>query len=145
VVKNPPANAGDMGSIPGSGISPGKGSGCPLQYSCLENPMDRRAWQTTIHGVPKELDTTKWLNNKYLLGFLSHCSLPLRGSAQVVLINGAFCVWLSAMSGTTRIEGIIPVFRNLPAYWKTKIHKQRVILQCDECKSSGIQAGSGSV
>ena len=45
--KNPPANAGDVrdpGSIPGSGISPGEGNGSPLQYSCLENPMDRGAW-----------------------------------------------------------------------------------------------------
>ena len=41
MVKNPPANAGDMGSIPGSGISPGGGNGNPLQYSCLGNPMDR--------------------------------------------------------------------------------------------------------
>ena len=43
-VKNPPANAGDMGSIPGSGISPGEGNGNPLQDSCLGNPMDRGAW-----------------------------------------------------------------------------------------------------
>ena len=43
MVKNPPANAGDMGSIPGSGRSPGEGNGNPLQYSCLENPMDRKA------------------------------------------------------------------------------------------------------
>ena len=43
-VKNPPANAGDMGSIPGSGRSPGGGNGNPLQYSCLENSMDRKAW-----------------------------------------------------------------------------------------------------
>ena len=39
--------------------TPGEGNGYPLQYSCLENPMDRRAWQTKIHGVAKELDTTK--------------------------------------------------------------------------------------
>ena len=43
-VKNPPANAGDMGSTPGSGRSPGGGNGNPLQYSCLENSMDRKAW-----------------------------------------------------------------------------------------------------
>ena len=58
VVKNPPANAGDMrdvGSIPGSGKSPGGDHGNPYQYSCLENPMDRRAWQATIHGVAKSL------------------------------------------------------------------------------------------
>ena len=44
-------NAGDMGLIPGSGRSPGKGNGNPLQYSCPENPMDRRAWWATVHGI----------------------------------------------------------------------------------------------
>ena len=53
VVKNPPANAGDAGSIPGSGRSPGGGNGNPLQCSCLENSMDRGAWQATAHGVTK--------------------------------------------------------------------------------------------
>ena len=56
VVKNPAASAGDvgdMGSIPGSGRSPGIRNGNPLQYSCLENPMDRGAWQATVPGVPK--------------------------------------------------------------------------------------------
>ena len=53
VVKNLPANAGDVGWIPGWGRSPGEGKGNPLQYSCLENPMDRGAWQATIHGVIK--------------------------------------------------------------------------------------------
>ena len=51
VVKNPPANAGDPGSILGSGRSPGEGNGNPLQYSCLGNPMDREAWEDTLHGV----------------------------------------------------------------------------------------------
>ena len=45
--------------MPGSGKSPGEGNGYPLQYSCLENPMDRGAWQTTVHRVNKESDTTK--------------------------------------------------------------------------------------
>ena len=59
-VKNLPADARDTGSIPGSGISPGEGHGNPLQYSCLENPMDRRAWQATYSPWGhKELDTTK--------------------------------------------------------------------------------------
>ena len=53
VVKNPPANARDGGSMSGSGRSPGEGNGNPLQYSCLENPMDRGAWQATVNGVPK--------------------------------------------------------------------------------------------
>ena len=60
VVKNPPANAGDAGSIPGSGGSPGGGNGYPLQYSCLENSMDRGVWWATVHGVT-ELDTTEQL------------------------------------------------------------------------------------
>ena len=62
MVKNPPANTGDvgdMGCIPGSGRSPGGWHGNPLQYSCLENPMDREAWQVAVHGVAKSLDTTK--------------------------------------------------------------------------------------
>ena len=56
VVKNPPTNAGDtrdVGSIPGSGKSPGGGRGSPRQYSCLGNPTDRGAWQATVHGVAK--------------------------------------------------------------------------------------------
>ena len=56
VVKNPSANAGearDTVSIPGSGRSPGEGNGNPLQYSCLENSMDRRTWQATVHRVAK--------------------------------------------------------------------------------------------
>ena len=56
MVKNPPANAGDVGLIPGLGRSPGEGNGNPLQYSCLENRMDRGAWQATVHGIAKELD-----------------------------------------------------------------------------------------
>ena len=56
VVKNPPANAGDIrdaGSITQSGKSPGGGHGNPLQYSCLENPMDRGPWQATVYMVTK--------------------------------------------------------------------------------------------
>ena len=58
VVKNPPANAGDtrdVGFISGSGRSLGEGNGNPLQYSCLDNSMDRGVWWATVHGVEKEL------------------------------------------------------------------------------------------
>jgi len=58
VVKNLPANVADVGLIPGSGRSPGEGNGNPLQYSGLENPMNRGPWQATVHGVAKESDTT---------------------------------------------------------------------------------------
>ena len=52
-VKNLPANAGDVGSIPGLGRYPGEGNGNPLQYSSLDNPMDRGAWQATVMGSQK--------------------------------------------------------------------------------------------
>ena len=58
VVKNPPANAGDVSLIPGSGGSSGEGNGNPLRYFCLGNPMGRGPWQTIVHGVAEELDTT---------------------------------------------------------------------------------------
>ena len=62
--KESACNAGDPGSIPGSGRSPGEGNGDPLQYSCLENPMDRGAWQATVHGIAR----VGWLR----VGWLSH-------------------------------------------------------------------------
>ena len=59
-VKVSACNAGDLGSIPGLGRSPGEGNGKPLQYSCLENPMDGGAWWATVHGVSK---SRTWLND----------------------------------------------------------------------------------
>ena len=62
VVKNSPANARearDIGLIPGSRRSPGRGNGTPLQYSCLENSLDRGDWQATVHRVAKESDMTE--------------------------------------------------------------------------------------
>ena len=53
MVNNAPANAGDVGSSPGSGRSPGGGDGNPLHYSCLENPMNRGAWQAAVVGLQR--------------------------------------------------------------------------------------------
>ena len=53
MVRESACNAGDVDSIPGWGRSPGEGSGNPLHYSCLENPMDREAWWATVHGVKR--------------------------------------------------------------------------------------------
>ena len=58
MVKNPPANAGDVDLIPGLGRSPGEGNGNPLQYSCHGNPIDKGAWPATVHRVAEELDMT---------------------------------------------------------------------------------------
>ena len=70
VVKNPPANAGDIrdaSSIPGSERSPGGGNGHALQYPCLENLMNTGAWRATVHGVAKSQDTTERLSTAQLL------------------------------------------------------------------------------
>ena len=59
--KESACNEGNLGLIPESGRFPGEGNGGPLQYSCLENPMNRGAWQATVHGIAKELDRTEQL------------------------------------------------------------------------------------
>ena len=68
MVKNPPANAGDAGLVPEAGISPGEGNGNPLQYSCLENPKDRRAWWAMVHGAAKS-QTRLSTHAEALMGF----------------------------------------------------------------------------
>ena len=79
VIKNPPAKAGDMSSIPGSGRSPREGNGNLLQHSCLENPMDRAACWATVHRISEESDMTEQLKSHsstlYHQGGLL-CSLP---------------------------------------------------------------------
>ena len=82
MVKNLPANAGDTGLIPGLGRFPGGGNSNPLQYSCLENPMDRGVWQATVHGVAKYSDTTEQLSMhactfKNRVSFLQSYNLPV--------------------------------------------------------------------
>ena len=70
VKKNPPTNAGDArdaSSIPGSGRSPGVGNGNPVQYSCLENSMDRGVWWATVHGGHKESDT---IEHAYMYAYM---------------------------------------------------------------------------
>ena len=81
MVKNPPANAGnsgDMGSIPGSGKSPGEGKGNPLQYSCLGNPHGQRSLAGNSPCGQKESDMTKQLST-------AHTSLPTSGNTSVKL------------------------------------------------------------
>ena len=68
-VKASTCNAGDVGSIPGSGRPPRTGNGNPLQYSCLENPMDRGAWQSTVHGVAKSRTRLSDFTSLHFIGF----------------------------------------------------------------------------
>ena len=87
VVKNPPANTGDMDSIPGSERSRGEGNDNPLQYSCLGKPMDRGTWWATVHGVAKNqtwlrdwahriLTQVRWFFGTQAFHLLGPCSLP---------------------------------------------------------------------
>ena len=85
-VKNPPANAGDMGLIPGSGRSPGKGNGNPVQYSCLENSMGRGAWWDVVHAMAK---SWTWLCDYLSLFFcfrLKNIFNETRDSIKIMLI-----------------------------------------------------------
>ena len=71
MIKNLPARAGDLtdeGSIPALGRSPGVGNGNPLQYSCLENPMDRGVWRAAVHGGQKTVMTQRLNNNRNIDG-----------------------------------------------------------------------------
>ena len=89
VVKNPPANAGDIrvvGSIPGSGRSPGGGHGNPLQCSCLENPMDRGAWWATVQRVAKSWTWLKQLS----------MHVPPRTVSGPELVQDIFVGWVDA-------------------------------------------------
>ena len=86
MVKNlPEGDTGDMSSVLASRRSPGGGNGSPLQYSCQDNPMDRRAWWATVHGVAKELDTAEYTRThtrnyySYYLGYNSDFVVMLKG------------------------------------------------------------------
>ena len=89
-VKESASNAGDLGSIPGSGRSPGEGNGNPLQYSCLENPMDGGPWWATVHGVAKS--RTRLSDFTFFLspasGFQSYSYSSLKFSPSVFKDNG---------------------------------------------------------
>ena len=77
-VKTSACNAEDLGLIPGSGRSPGEGNGNPLQYSCLENPMDGGAWWATVHGVAK--------SQTRLSDFMSHEMMPWTYTDEIFLL-----------------------------------------------------------
>ena len=87
MVKNQPAKAGDTGDtslIPGLGRSPGEGNGNPLQYSCLENPMDRGAWRATVHGVAKSRTQLSTHSLTQARVPPTHCSLALSTASEGV-------------------------------------------------------------
>ena len=93
VVKNPPANAGGSGLIPALERSPGEEHGSPLQYFCLENSIDRRAWWAATHGVAKSW--TRLVNSTTTTAVLSPV---LKGPVNTCVHNGSICPWLYIVS-----------------------------------------------
>ena len=92
VVKNPPANTGDAGSIPGSGRLPGEGNGLSFQYSCLENPVDREAWKATVHSVAKSQTWLKWLSMQ-ALAYTAYTFLAFSGATRKIYITYVACIF----------------------------------------------------
>ena len=84
-------NAGDPSSIPGLGSSPGEGNGNPLQYPCLENPMDGRTWWATVHGVAKSRTRLSELTS---LHFISLSSIQQSDSVMCVYVYVCVCVYI---------------------------------------------------
>ena len=108
MVKNLPANAGDLGSIPGSGRSPGEGNDNPLQYSCLENPMDRGAWGATVHRVAKSQTR---LSTAQHSTFYNWCFESVQNSINklpvTIILKKAAYFW------------IVTCLSHVPSIWKT--------------------------
>ena len=102
-VKNLPYNAGDENLIPGWGRCPVRGNGNALQYSSLGNPMDRRAWEATVHGVTNESDKTERLNNNNMalqtLWFGIPASRTVRKGISVVLSHPGCSTYVIAATG----------------------------------------------
>ena len=76
-------NAGDPGSIPGSGRSPGEGNGNPLQYSCLENPTDGGAWKATVHGVAKSWTQLSYFTFTFMVSSLDQFNQHFWGKCSI--------------------------------------------------------------
>ena len=104
VVKNLPANAGDAGSVPGLGRSPGRGNGNPLQYSCLKKSRGRGAWWATVHGITKSPQTAR--THTHLLN--GSIVMPLFWSFfRMVTTDGSLVAWRGWQTGRGTRQGFL--------------------------------------
>ena len=152
-------NAGDPGSIPGSERSPGEGNGNPLQYSCLENPMDRGSWWATVHGVAKSRTRLSdfslffrymCLWNQKLLNFLKFLKTYLDLEATVLILRvrsrGHGRTTMSTMSEFSPRIGLIASFPSLKKLSipillsKVRIHKSHQFRSSADSSSLEFQA-----
>ena len=118
MVKNLPANAedaGDIGLIPGLGRSPGEGNGNPLQYSCLENSMDRGAWQAVAHGLSKgQTRLSMYAYMHTALGNSLKVKVKLTQSCQILRLHGLESPWnfpsqTIGVDSLSLLQGIFPI------------------------------------
>ena len=100
MIKTSASNAGDPGSIPESGRSPGEGNGNALQYSCLENSMDGGAWQATVHGAAKS--ETQLSNFTFIIGYWN----SKVGSQEIPRVTGKF--QLGVQKGRAKASRVLP-------------------------------------
>ena len=124
VVKNPAASAKDVGSISGLGIFPRGGNGNPLQYSCLESPIDRGAWWAAVHGVAKELNMTEQLHTyKYMLLFsrINKKCWPLGAEEEKMMFINNECLIFFLSLPFVNISRSHPYNENL-ALWLIRVH-----------------------
>ena len=141
MLKNSPANAGDTGSIPGSGSSPGGGNGTPLQSSCLENSMDRGARRAAVPAVTRRVNTPEHTCTPMQRSRLStharlcssHAPHLLRGCGRVTSVDRG--AWRAAVpAGTRRV--------NMPEHTCTPVQRSRLSTRAHALTSSGAVAGS---
>ena len=136
-VKVSASNAGDLGSIPGSWRSPGEGNDNPLQYSCLENPMDWGAWWAAVHGVTKS--RTRLSDFTYLLTYLEILDVNVHRPLQVTPENFG---WSALSHGS---PSVVTIRDSLPIFFSVKTSVQAKTLEEHLAIHWQVKSGSNTI
>ena len=132
VVKNPPANAGDAGFIPGLWRSPREGNGNPLWYSCLENPTDRGAWWASVHGATK---SQTWLSDWACTCTHTPTTSPIH-KIKIIQFSSVAQSCPTLCDAMNRSTPGLPVHHKLPESTQTHVHRVGDALQSSHPLSS---------